>query len=383
MASTKPRRGRPTLQAMRLKGAEPSIFESIALAGGVSGGGGAETIQDLVMALQTHQGASSSNTTPHPHTGHVGAHPSTSLGLPPSIASLPLSTQPLDLVYPPVPPDVPAWDPMDPMYHTQVPYQIQMARHEMTNRLARSVLLANSAAGNGGGGGGDANDGNDGNQGSGDGALSAPHTDHGILDPQVAPEGPPLSQDGGQVHGSPDLHDGLNGHAAHVSSISLEEGLEHGFDLDPRVAASLHQHQHDHQQQATPSELEDASHHHHHHQPQQPPHHDYDGHAHLQDVVASNDEQAQENALAFERLQHHALNELVCENCGRTGTAVWRKIAVGVDEHKRSYRVCNRKLSLYVMTQEANGQTLTSLLQPVDYISKSTVSCDQSNCGVM
>ena len=219
------KRGRPSLLDMRMKGLEPTIFESLTIS--------AELNTRAIEGMGSRVG----------------------IGMGPTLL-------PDDVIYPDPPPNVPMWDPSNPQFHTQVPYQIQMARQEMASRLARS--------------------------------FAVPAVDMADYLPEMADSDAARPRD--------ELEDRPG------SSSEQRQGSVPDFSLEDLERHGLFEHE-------IPQPL-----------PQ-----------------AEKTQQERENAAAYNKMQDLAVRELTCENCGRTGTSVWRKLTIGEDTLKRTYRVCNRE----------------------------------------
>lgn len=178
-----------------------------------------------------------------------------------------------EFIYPDPPPGTPAWDPSNLQFHTQVPYQIQMARQEYASRLARSFVAS----------------------------VPGVAEEMGDYLPEITNEQPRSSSSVPREDGVPDF--------------SLEDLQRNGiFDNEFPSTQSR-----------------------------------------SQGSRVQADEDA-ENAAAFNKMQNLSVREVTCENCGRTGTSVWRKLSVGRYDAKRTYRVCNREyLSVPVMPNHRLG----------------------------
>jgi hypothetical protein len=275
------RRGRPSLLDMRMKGLEPTIFETMT--------------RSAELSPRATDGSS------------LGPGAGSGLGLG-DVSSL----LPDDVVYPDPPPNIPMWDPAPNVtsanvhFHTQVPYQIQMARQEMADRLARSFVASVPGV-------------------SMDDYL--PETDHHNHEQDPNRAGP--------------------------SHAVMGAGAEQGQDAVPDFS------------------LEDLQ------------RHGLFGHEISQPQVDRTDLD-RDNALALDKMQNLAVRALTCENCGRTGTSVWRKLTIGEDAQKQTYRVCNResrvKASISRSTKLTRGDPLR---QHVDCTTRKTWSCGPKRCGEM
>jgi hypothetical protein len=176
-----------------------------------------------------------------------------------------------DIVYPTPAPNVPTWDPADLYFHTQVPYQIQMARQEMAARLARSVFTENTAPGD-------------------DAEASGSHDPTSDLPLHSDMLNPPTHQTRGSSHSNEYQEQPF-------PSTSITQHGESSYNAPQQDRATK---------------------------------------------LGRHEEEA--NATAYSKMNDPTRRKTTCENCGRTGTSVWRQIAVGSDEQRRQYRVCNGEL---------------------------------------
>jgi hypothetical protein len=272
------KRGRPTLMAMRLKGGQPTIYESLTMSSQL------DPTRSIVEGLGSQRdagGEGSSNPDLNPTTAFISD----------------------EVVYPDPPPGVLTWDPKNMEFHTQVPYQIQMARQEIANRLARSYVASASQGMN-----------------------------------QVQMEESLFEVDG---NGHPVDHQ-----TQHQQHHLPEQGRE-DIDQHPQHHPTHHDEMH-HQHQTNPLQTL---------QQEQAGEFSFDEleqHGLFDDQVTQqhqhqmdrSEEDREAGGPDYTRISvDHSLPELACENCGRMGTSVWRKLTVGMDSEKRTYRVCNRELS--------------------------------------
>ena len=276
------KRGRPSLAAMRMKGGQPTIFESLTMSAQLDSRG----IDSMGNAIASGSGS----------------------GLAAGATSQVIMID--DIVYPDPPPDVPTWDPTNMEFHTQVPYQIQMARQEMENRLARSYNDVVAAA-------------------------AEDHRDQHHHQQQ-------------QQHGHSE-HVGMEGFLSEMVRNSTNGGQDRPEedgghdDLDRSQVNALQGLQPDQVGNFSFAELDR--------------HGLFDQHVNST-VQADRADDASQLAIMSTVLgkpipDGGGLPELACENCGRTGTSVWRKLTVGHDAKKRTYRVCNRECSELSTSQVA------------------------------
>ena len=258
---------------MRMKGGQPTIFESLTMSAHLDPRG----IDSMGNAVASGSGSGSA-------AGATG-----------QVIMID------DIVYPDPPPDVPTWDPTNMEFHTQVPYQIQMARHEMENRLARSYNDVVAAA-------------------------AEDHRDQHDHQQQQ------------QQHGHND-HVGMEGFLSEMVRNSANGGQDRQEedggheDLDRNQVNTLQGLQPDQVGNFSFAELDR--------------HGLFDQHVNSVIQTDRPDDAGQvaimSTVLGKTIQDGGGLPELACENCGRTGTSVWRKLTVGHDAKKRTYRVCNRE----------------------------------------